>query len=55
MLELSCFMEQLLLDRRRQGPTEPHSESAVITSDGQLQGGLQHDLLLLGKAELCLS
>lgn len=54
MLEL-LLQEQLLLNRRKKGPTEPHSESAVKTSNRQLQGGLQHDLLLLGRAELCLS
>jgi hypothetical protein len=57
MPELSCFRNSSSTTgkKKKKSPAEPHSESAVKTRNRQLQGGLQLDLLLLGKAELCLS
>ena len=57
MPELSCFRNSSSTKgkKKKKSPAEPHSESAVKTRNRQLQGGLQLDLLLLGKAELCLS
>lgn len=56
MLELSCFRNSSSSTAGKRAQQRPMVESVVKTSDGQLRGGgLQHDLLLPGKAELCLS
>lgn len=53
MREPSCFRRAPPPRLQRRGPAEPKVKVLAETNNRQLQGQLQHHLLLLGKAKLC--